>query len=363
MTPAKKKTLMGKTRPNHHPKIQHYVPKMLLRNFGFGKKNNPKIHAFDKHEGKFGRAFKHPTAIRNVAAESGFYDFEVGDRTASIESTLAFLEYKTASAFKKLFEEKNLGALTDEDKAWISVFVASQHVRGRHFRESTIKLDEAISEKVRKTGGDPNDVKGWRPFKDENELKAFASMFLLKSSKEFSEAISGKAWVLLETSAQMPFWIGDNPVAMHNDEDFGPYGNIGLLVPGIQIYLPLSPTLTLGMWCPQMVQKIFDEIDEAKKTLNEIKMLRVMMPTVNQAEAKVSIAQCEAKLKYSEQLRKGIETSAPVPCVKENVTFMNSLQVAWAYRFIMSDRGDFSLAELMIKEHPHLREGRTMTLK
>lgn len=347
-------------KPKHHPKIQHYVPKMLLRNFAFGKKTNPKTHVFDKHRGEAGEVFPHPTSIRKIAAEKGFYDFDVGDVTASIEGGLALLEGRTAAAFEKLLGAPNLTALSDKDRAWISIFVASQFVRGRHFRESMKQIDEDMKQLIRNMGHDPNDVEGWAPFEDENDIKAFASLFILRSSKEYSAVIASKAWVLMETDPAEPFWIGDNPVAMHNDEDFGPYGNIGLAVPSIQIYLPLSPTLTLAMWCPTMVQKILDEIEEGQKIINTAKMQRLMMPNVNRHEIDTSIKQLEMKLRYSMLFKNGIETGEAVRCVPDNVIFMNSLQSAWAYRFVMSNKRDFKLAARQIREFPQLRKGRPL---
>lgn len=330
---------------------------MLLKNFGFGKKKNPKIHVFDKHRGDFGGALPHPTSVRNIAAEKGFYDFEISEYTVSIENTLTEIEDRTTRAFQTLFDKRDLKALSVEETAWISIFVALQRVRSRHFRESIKQIDEGLAELILKTGSDPNDVEGWRPFKNENEVKTFSSMFAIKSSKKLSEAICSKAWILLETGPDTPFWIGDNPVALHNDDDFRPRGNLGLSVPGIQIYLPLSPNLTLGMWCPEMVKKVLEEIDMAKNALNTAKMSRVMMPSVNRQELDVLIERAESRLEYSEQLGQGLEKGTPVPCIPEIVTFMNSLQVGWAYRFIMSNKHDFALAEKMMKESPDLKTG------
>ncbi len=59
-----------------------------------------------------------------------------------------------------------------------------------------------------------------------------------------------KDWYLLETRPERPFYVSDNPVVLKNSNDFGPYGNLGLVVRGIQIYLPLSSTLMLGHVLP-----------------------------------------------------------------------------------------------------------------
>ena len=42
--------------------------------------------------------------------------------------------------------------------------------------------------------------------------------------------------MLLRTEWQKPFLIGDSPLALQNSYDMGPYGNLGLTVPGIEIY-------------------------------------------------------------------------------------------------------------------------------
>ncbi|MDV5280161.1 DUF4238 domain-containing protein [Leclercia adecarboxylata] len=52
------------------------------------------------------------------------------------------------------------------------------------------------------------------------------------------EHLLKKDWYLLETSPERPFYVSDNPVVLKNSNDFGPYGNLGLAVRGIQIYLP-----------------------------------------------------------------------------------------------------------------------------
>ena len=60
----------------------HYVPRFLLRNFTQGKK--PQIFVYDKSNDKQFR-----TNIKNVAAESGFYDIEVEDGFLTLEPGLA----------------------------------------------------------------------------------------------------------------------------------------------------------------------------------------------------------------------------------------------------------------------------------
>jgi len=63
------------------PKLQHYVPQFILRNFTTGKGNQ--IFVFDKQEEV---AFK--TNIRNIASESGFYNFDINGYQFTIEPGL-----------------------------------------------------------------------------------------------------------------------------------------------------------------------------------------------------------------------------------------------------------------------------------
>ena len=77
---------MSQDRP---AKVQHYVPQFLLRSFATGKKH--RLQVFDKQAG---RSFA--TVTRNVAAESRFYDFEVGGQVLSLDRASPHLKAKSA---------------------------------------------------------------------------------------------------------------------------------------------------------------------------------------------------------------------------------------------------------------------------
>jgi hypothetical protein len=72
----------------------------------------------------------------------------------------------------------------------------------------------------------------------------------------FGPHFLNKDWLLISTTRKSPFIIGDNPLALQNAIDMGPYGNLGLAVKGIEIYLPLSPVRALAIWCPSHKQAI-----------------------------------------------------------------------------------------------------------
>ena len=247
---------------------QHYVPRMLLKNFTLSKAEQ--VHAFDKRES---RSFR--TNIRNVASERNFYRFAFGEHEGTIEPELSRMETAADNALRKVVESSSLGTLSAEERTWLGVFVAAQHVRGRGFREMTRGFDDKLKQKVLDMGGDLSKVEGWKPFNSEQDLQHFSIFFLMRSIPDFSLMMNAKVWVLMQTKKSNPFWISDTPVTMHNQTDMGPFGNIGLGVPGIQIHMPLTSTLTLALWCPTIIEGMQTDVDKAKKSHQDLRYKRL----------------------------------------------------------------------------------------
>lgn len=335
------------------PENQHYVPKMLLRNFAFETKGKEEqVYVFDKHEV---RVF--PTAVSNIATERGFYDADYGGGSVSLERSLSILEEKTNAAFGKLIEHESLAVLSVEELAWVSIFVASQHIRVRHFREMTKTMNQALEDHIRSMGHEPSEIEGFPVLTDEEELKRFAIQFLVGSMKEFSALMADKAWVLMKTVPERPFWVSDNPVTMHNSEEFGPYGNIGLAVKGIQIHLPLTSTLTLALWCPSIVEDVVSTYEKGQRQRQNYLAQKTLGVNVDVQAIDRAIRLHDEFLEDKKSLILGLENGTPTACSPDNVTFLNSLQVKWSCRFVMAPNRDFELAERMLNEHPEYRNG------
>lgn len=151
-----------------------------------------------------------------------------------------------------------------------------------------------------------------------------------------------KAWLLLETTPKHPFFISDNPIGLHNDMDHGPYGNLGLAVRGIQIYLPLSSTLCLHLLCPTIAE-------EFRKAHDNLRVFDQMAPGFADSAVKrpaFAIAFCE-----------GLMNGTPVRVVEDNVTLINSLQVVFSSRFVYCESNQFELVQRMIRDNQAYREG------
>jgi hypothetical protein len=51
---------------------------------------------------------------------------------------------------------------------------------------------------------------------------------------------------IIKADTDKNFCISDHPVTLCNKNKFGPYGNLGFALPGIEIYMPISPKFTIA---------------------------------------------------------------------------------------------------------------------
>lgn len=146
-----------------------------------------------------------------------------------------------------------------------------------------------------------------------------AIAMISEAPAQFGPLLANKVWLLFAGLRNYPFIIGDNPISFQNQIDRWPRGNLGLGVEGIEVYLPLTPTRTLGILCPSIVH------------------------TLNAA----------ARGEFLNAVGQGM----PVELSQANILNLNSLQVRSAERFLFSSIGDFSLAREMLGAHPQFRRG------
>lgn len=128
---------------------------------------------------------------------------------------------------------------------------------------------------------------------------------MLMDLPRYIEIILTLKWIIYLNETDMPLWTSDHPVTRHNPIDLWPYGNMGLMSPGIQLHFPLTPNMAICL--------------------------------------------CDPVQYFHEPLVQTLE-------YEDNVIFENSLQVEWSTRHIFSRDDDFSLAEQMIEEYPELKD-------
>lgn len=323
----------------------HYVPQFLLREFCIPYQKQ--IYVYDKLEKK---VFK--SNIKNIASETNFYAAKTPSYEINLESFMTSIEADTSKAIQKLLKEKALQTLTKQDVCNIGFFATIQLLRTNHAKEMNKIIMESMRKKAREITGtdDPGKL-------NENTLK-YNFLKNLGVAPDLARHIYQKEWILLDNPFPDLFYISDNPLVLHNEREFGPWGNLGLALPGIQIYLPISPKLILGFLCPSAHmsehenyreitnKRAFSVLGATEKMRNEAKELL--------DKCYVQFPNMDRDLEYISKIKRG---DAAKIKFADNVTWLNSLQVQFSHRFLYSSDGNFELVERMLKEDPSLKNG------
>ncbi len=314
-------------------KVQHYVPQFILKKFCTGKK--PQLWVYDKHND---RCFK--SHVKNIASETSFYDIDIDDTSYTYEIGLGELETISAPILKRIVKEGNISFLSDDDRAVLSYFFSIQFVRTKQHRQMFKHIHESLEEFLLRDHNDINNVEGWSPLNDQT-LKLHG-MQAIENAVQFIPYFLNKKWVLMKAKPSNPFLTSDHPVCMHNSKDFGPRGNLGLDVQGIEIYFPISKDYCITMYCPSIERELLEGYEYYKNALDKHpEVVPMFIDEQNDLELLVD----------------GLENGVSVEAMPENILFMNSLHVRNSHRFIFSPNKNFEMVKDILNEHPDLKTG------
>jgi hypothetical protein len=243
--------------------------------------------------------------LKNVACESGFYDFKE-DIHQELEKGLSKLENRFKVALNKLLETEDIDCLSSLDRLHISYLTVIQELRTREFR--TRLLDS-----FRLLRGEITKQRLWLVSFQQQELESLCTeegvkplhLSLFEDAPEFAEILVNMKWALLINQTSIPYYSSDHPVNRYNPIDKSPRGNLGLLCKGIEIHFPISPKITLCVGDPTICNSF---------------------PS-----------------RY--------EISDP-----NSVAFQNYLQVYGSKQYLFSNNKDFSVARNIIKDYPKLAD-------
>lgn len=281
-------------------KIQHYVPRFYLKNFSKTAGKEFFLNCFDKSNFK-----QFSVNIKKIACENYFYEM---DKVTSqqLEKALSAFEAKFNDVYEKLVTKKHLVYLNWKEKVTLAIFVTTQEIRTREMREmlrdTTKKLNDWLSNKPLSKDLE----RQLREIGTEKKIRAAHSSFIIETLLGKNELVSmllGLKWRLYENNTKMPFWTSDHPINRFNPLDLSPYGNLGLLSRGIEIFFPLTPHLGIAFCDP--VEYFFNP-----------------------------------------------EKSV---CIEDNVLFYNTLQLRSSARHIFSGDDDFSIARKWLNENPDFK--------
>ena len=311
------------------PKVHHYVPQFLLNEFVTGSRKQ--LHAFDKQTA---RTFL--TGVDRAAAESGFNDVDL-DSGAWAEDAFGVLEDDAAPVFKRIVSEQRLGGLTQREREVVAIFVATQHLRTRNFREMLHGMNARMADMFRGLGLDPSeDVEGFRELHP-SEIP-LASLRLLGLVRELAPMLLGKTWALVENRTDQPFYVSDNPVAMENHTG----GGVGLGVPGVEVSMPLSGSLMLSMLWPGYEH-------HARRLLRRARRLGPLRPLLAH--------RLWPELPDATGFVAALDGDSPTQATADDVRRYNALRVFYANRYVYSGQDDVGLVRDMLQARPELRSG------
>lgn len=230
-------------------KKQHTVPRFLLDKFSFetsGKRN--RLFTFDKLNEK---CFEQ--TVFNATTMNSFYNFVDHPDSISLEPVLSVYEAQAAPLIKKIVEEQSIHWLSEKDKYKIAEFIAVQQSRTNTRLQLIERMASTLDARLTQMNPSGEEVETGFGTEGLNDRK---NVFLdgIVSQAEAISIFLKKSWILFETTKENPFFISDNPVTLYNSIDMGVYGNLGIALEGIEIYIPLSSTITLGLICPSIAE-------------------------------------------------------------------------------------------------------------
>lgn len=336
---------------NTTPQNQHYVPKFILRQF-LSDKSKEQVTVYDKHNDNM---FK--TSIKNIMAEREFNDFTFGDDLiVSFEPIACAIEDMVLPRYQDVVSNRRLNG-SAEEKVELSLLLAFQMVRTKSHREMFSNFEQQIREQFEASGHKMEDIGGYKPA-TEARLKQTHLTSFKDAVPQFAQVIAQKDFWLARSMENREFYLGDNPVSIHNRQTFGPYGNLGLAMPGIEIYMPLATDLMLCAWCPSIIPDAHAQIANARKEGQQIAIAAVMAGRLTPQQMKDALQSVEPEYKRAEMMLEAVKSGQPVESNNETMDFYNSLQMGFAHRFIINRHGDFELARRHNQEFPNLRKGR-----
>lgn len=325
---------------------QHYVPRHILRGFLSTDEKEAaaeRVRVFDLDTG---RAFT--TKIDNIMGERRYNDWWAdADTRLTIEPAVGKIEDFVLPLITRLREIKRLD-LSEQEHAEIALLLAFQFCRVKAMREVMIRVEQQFRSGIEKRGWSMDQIDGWRPL-DEDRLKEDHVRQQMHSLASFTEAMADKVFFLAEPPSHMSLYIGDNPVVMANDVKQGPWGNLGLNVPFIQIYMPIAQDLLLCAYSKEVLGKLMREHDEAMVEVRSDVMGKLMRGEIEQSLVKPLLDEFDESDGVRELLRR-IRSGKPTQLGVEHVLRCNALQALYAVRHVIDSRGDFDAARSVLCE-------------
>lgn len=179
--------------------------------------------------------------ISKVASAEYFYDKIPNVSESSYEYDLAKIEKAVDPILSKLILAKKLNSISIKEKEDLAFFITVQYLRTKSGLGYYKSISDDLTDKLTPLFGE-------MPEFDHKELW----FDILSSAQDFSKAIFNKVWFLGECASK--FYTCDHPVVLQNSTVNDPLRyTLGLDSYGIEIYMPLTDSLILCMFCEKLL--------------------------------------------------------------------------------------------------------------
>lgn len=254
-------------------------------------------------------------------------------------------EQLAAPIIAQIRAEESIAFLDDGNRVFLSRFIAIQMLRTKQQREVIQGLDESLrrllTEKSEKMG-----IKWSREPLPIDEVKAL-SVRRLVHAEALAPHIFSKSWILFGAEKPGSFFSSDNPVVLQNSSSSSSFGpDLGVASPGVEIYLPLSGSVTLALHCPTNLEKI-QKIAAMRNDPSRLGLLDRLSEDYELAARTI------------DAFNAGSIAQIPAPVVNN----LNGLQIEFSTRFLFSPTGAFPRVKGILIRDPHLRRGIKLELK
>ncbi|MBR7953386.1 DUF4238 domain-containing protein [Burkholderia cenocepacia] len=219
-------------------KNQHFVPQLLLRNFTTD--GNEDVLLFDSTRNKV-----RPSSIRKVLSQNYFYDDD-----NSVENFLAEkIEGPAAAVIDSIVA--NPKQVIKPGLPALLTFIAVQMMRTPSSNTQALNFVNSfggqVIEQIAALNGLPIESAKSLRLKPTDE-RAMRNHLLLRSTLN-RWLLEDLSWHVLSNETNLPFVISDHPAVLYNWylRDSDDPGYTAMTKNGVQIFLPLSPSITLAL--------------------------------------------------------------------------------------------------------------------
>jgi hypothetical protein len=193
------------------------------------------------------------------------------------------------------------------------------------------------------------------------ENKLFHMHFSIISISRICDALSRLELLLFEAPSNENFVIGDGPVAIANSEPSdGPFGNHGLMCKGIEVYLPISPKLTVALFCPSIKEKFIETRNSIDESLRQIEATQLLANDNLRLRLELGRKRLQKAKVIAQNMCDAIMSHRAAAADSRNMQYNNSLQILHSERYIVGGTEDLRKIADMVSEDARLARGPRM---